>query len=238
MRQRIRLRLFEALIAVWVLIACPRLEALALHGKTQAGMSFSGEVLSATPEQLLLHSGRRNAQLGLSVQDIAWLSPASGTAFTDFLDWLAGSPHLLTKLAPEGKRELLDHLESAGEPRDWGQIRRWADRLVLALQDPADRLRAQLLRAEAHHALGFTRQLGNDLQLLNEALSPLDAPVRLCWLNSRLAESRENWQEAAYWASLPLHRIPMENGPLVEDLRERFRLLAGRAYNRYIPIRP
>lgn len=205
-----------------LLLGLPATADLPLSGRTRGGMEFSGRLAGATVDALhiLPPESPESSLIGIPTDSIESLTipfpdPPS-SRFGDEIERLLPLLHLWDRPSREALLAWAGSLPAAG---DWARLHLWTTALARSAPEGALRQRAALLKARSLHEIGLFIQLDEELETLNKAVSPLEAPILLCWLNAHRARARGETEQASFWARLPALRIPVASGSLAEQLQ-------------------
>ncbi|HKJ90552.1 MAG TPA: hypothetical protein VJ960_05430, partial [Oceanipulchritudo sp.] len=200
----------------------PATADLPLSGRTRGGMEFSGRLAGATADalQILPPDSPESSLLGIptdAIESLTILFPdPPSPRFEDHIERLLPLLYLWDRPSREALLAWMDSLPAAG---DWPRLHLWTTALAGSATEDALRQRAALLKARSLHELGLFIQLDEELEPLNKAVPPLEAPALLCWLNAHRARARGDTEQARFWARLPALRIPVASGSVAEQLQ-------------------
>ncbi|MFO7724271.1 MAG: hypothetical protein R6V45_01875 [Oceanipulchritudo sp.] len=204
-------------------LALPAGADLNVSGHTRGGMEFTGR-LAGTGDRMLHILPPENPEislLGIPTESLESLTvPFPDSPSARFQDELERLLPLLPFWDRSSRESLLAWADSLQALDDWPRLYLWTSHLADSAPEDGLRHRALLLKARALYELGLFIQLDKELERINRAFSPLEAPLLLCWLNAHRARDHGDDQQARFWARLPALRIPVASGPLAEQLRE------------------
>lgn len=199
---------------------CGQLNALHFDGVTRTGMTFSGQVNHVQDGFIEVAGVNRGhpRQMGIPVSQVQSLRLADDSIHPDLLAKLEPVLQLLPLFDSRTQGIFVTQLESLAEEEQWARLYQWTGYLQ---QIPANATRAAhiaILKAWALMEMGLRQRAGDLLISLESSLDPLEASGLYCWLRARIAIEENLPEEARYWASLPMLKIPAYEGNLSKHL--------------------
>jgi len=177
-------------------------------------VSYDNGVLFLVPEP----GGFGSSTLGLYLDTLSSLTLLLGQNEAEegsAIDQLLPTASIWDARTWQAVLTLMDTMARQGS---WTKLIRWGRGLVEAA--PGDRIAhaLNLYIAEAFLGLELWEPLSQELSKLNEAVAPMAASSRLCWLNARLAAHASLEDEVLFWCSLPRLRLPAVEDAYTEQL--------------------
>lgn len=203
-----------------LLLILPDLLAVEVRIASTAGLQLMGDVIQADESELTLAERgplpRREVTLPTaSIREFALMDPQV----------VLQNPQHVLPLEPlfewaEPKTlELLRKVaETLAEQQKWELCHAWMN-AIDSLRFEADaQIQNGILKAKCLRRLHLRSALREQLKHLNNKVSPIAAPLELCFLNAQIALEDEDWATAVFWARLPNLRLPNEQDPRLRIL--------------------
>ena len=193
------------------------------QGMTDSGLRFQGSFSRISQDRLFLESSGSDPslQFGIPLDEIKWIHWTGAEHEPgQLLQELEFASPLLRLLAGETMARLEAALHELAASGEWRRLIRWTTRLVELERIDLNHGRFRLLHAWSLLELGLQGEGRQWIATLISETDPLETDPRLCWLAGRAALLDNKLKEAAFWAGLPMVRIPVVAGPIERDLRE------------------
>lgn len=204
------------LVTTVMLMAASVLNGLEVRGQTEQGSEFTGMLLSLHSGTLHFRSKNDSGRspVGIPIDSLASLHLEINEPYpANLARQLESFVPVLQFLDRETRYALTGWARLIGESGDLAGAYLWSDRLANVSPEPDVRLGAGLVKAWSLWQMGLLRELGGQLEDLNQAIEPLEAPPLLCQLNSSYWEWRGDVNQSCFWRELPDLRIPSKQSP-------------------------
>lgn len=205
---------------ILLILILPHLQAVEVRITSTASLQLTGAVIQADESELTLAEKgalprREITLLTRSIREFALIDPQAV---------LQNPKHVLPLeplfewAEPKTLKLLRQVAETLAKEHKWELCHAWLN-AIDSLHFEADaQIQNGILKAKCLQRLHLRSALRKQLKHLNSQVSPIAAPLELCFLNAQTALEDEAWATAVFWARLPDLRLPNEQDPRLRIL--------------------
>lgn len=199
------------------------LQAVEVHITSIVGLQLIGDVIRVDESELTLAEKgslpRREVSLPTaSIREFALTDPQAALQNPQHV--LPLEP-LFEWADPKTLKQLRQVAETLAKEQKWELCHAWLNAIDSLHFDADAQIQNGILKAQCLRKLHLRSALRKQLKQLNNKISPIAAPLELCFLNAQTALEDTDWAMVVFWARLPDLRLPNEQDPRLRMLLEK-----------------
>lgn len=203
-----------------LLLTLPDLHAVEVRITSIAGLQLVGDVIQVDESELTLAEKgslpRREVTLPTaSIREFALTDPQAALRNPQHL--LPLEP-LIEWADPKTLKLLRQVAETLANEQNWELCHAWLNAIDRLHFGAEAQIQNDILKAQCLRKLHLRSALRKQLKHLNSKVSPIAAPLELCFLNAQTALEDTDWATVVFWARLPDLRLPNEQDPRLRML--------------------